>query len=90
MSEAAYKVDMKKAETLREYSEGKKLTPDKMAQILSGELNKKPKPKTAPPFKLKAKIIQKYFDGDTPQSEIETTIDQALADYFEKHKEDVA
>ncbi|MDR1588815.1 MAG: ParB/RepB/Spo0J family partition protein, partial [Oscillospiraceae bacterium] len=72
LGESAYKVDMKKAESLREFSEGKKLTPDKMIQILSGELNKKPKPKTAPAFKLKAKIYQKYFNGDTPQSEMET------------------
>jgi ParB family chromosome partitioning protein len=90
LREAACKVDMKKAESLREYSEGGKLTPDKMAQILSGELNKKPKPKTAPPFKLKAKIYQKYFDGDTPQGEIEATIDQALAEYFENHREESA
>jgi len=92
LSESAYKVDMKKAESLREFSEGKKLTNEKMEQILSGELNKKPKPKTPPPFKLKAKIYQKYFDGDTPQSEIESVIDQALAAYFENHnhKEDVA
>jgi ParB family chromosome partitioning protein len=87
LSEASYKLDMKKAESLRELSEGGKLTPEKMAQVLSGELNKKPKPKTAPAFKLKAKIYQKYFPGDTPQKEIETTIDQALAAYFEQKKE---
>jgi ParB family chromosome partitioning protein len=92
LSETAYKVDMKKADSLREHSEGKKLTREKMEQILSGELNKKHKPKTAPPFKLKAKIYQKYFDGDTPQGEIEITIDQALMEFFENHKakEDVA
>jgi ParB family chromosome partitioning protein len=90
LAESAYKVDMKKAESLREFSEGKKLTPDKMVQILSGELGKKSKPKTTPPFKLKAKIYQKYFNNDTPQGEIEATIDQALAEYFENHKEDIA
>ena len=92
LNETAYKVDMKKADSLREHSEGKKLTREKMEQILSGELNKKPKPKTAPPFKLKAKIYQKYFDGATPQGEIEIPIDQALMEYFENHKakEDVA
>jgi len=86
LGETSYKVDMKKAESLREFSEGKKLTNEKMIQILSGELNKKPKPKTAPPLKIKAKIYQKYFDGDTPQSEMETVIDQALSEYFENHK----
>jgi ParB family chromosome partitioning protein len=77
---------MKKAESLRQLSESKKLTNEKMEQILSGELNKKPKPKTPPPLKIKAKIYQKYFDGSTPQSEMETIIDQALAEYFEIHK----
>jgi ParB family chromosome partitioning protein len=87
LSEAAYKVDMKKAESLREYSESKRLTPDKITQILSGELNRKPKPKTAPPLKLKAKIYQKYFEGGTPQSEMETVIDRALAEYFKRSVE---
>ena len=87
LTETAYKVDMKKAESLREFSEGKKLTDEKMIQILSGELNKKPKPKTPPPLKIKAKIYQKYFDGDTTQTEMETVIDQALSEYFENHNQ---
>ena len=87
LNETAYKVDMKKAESLREFSENKKLTNEKMVQILSGEINKKPKPKTAPPLKIKAKIYQKYFNGDTTQTEMETVVDQALSEYFENHKE---
>lgn len=83
---AAYKIDMKKAESLREFSEGKRLTDEKMIQILSGELNKKTKPKTAPPLKIKAKVYQKYFDGSATQGEMEAVIDQALAEYFENHK----
>jgi len=82
LSETAYKVDMKKAKSLREYSEGKKLSNEKMTQILSGELYKKPKPKTAPPLKIKAKIYQKYFDDKYSQTEMEVIIDQALAMYF--------
>jgi ParB family chromosome partitioning protein len=90
LGESAYKIDMKKAESLREYSKGKILTDEKMEQILSGELNKKPKPKTPPPFRLKAKIYQKFFNGDTTQAEAETIIDQALTEYFENHKEESA
>ena len=86
LNTTAYKVDMKKAESLREFSEGKKLTDEKMIQILSGELYKKPKPKTAPPLKIKAKVYQKYFGGSATQGEMEAVIDQALADYFENHK----
>ena len=82
LCETAYKVDMKKAESLREFSAGKKLTNEKMAQILSGELYKKPKPKTAPPLKIKAKVYQKYFDDKYSQTEMEVIIDKALAMYF--------
>ena len=88
LNESAYKIDMKKAESLREFSENKKLTNEKMIQILSGELNKKPKPKAAPILKIKAKIYKKHFDDDTPQSEMETVIDQALTEYFENHKQE--
>jgi ParB family chromosome partitioning protein len=82
LDETAYKVDMKKAESLREFSEKKKLTNEIMMQILSGELNKKPKPKTIPPLKIKAKIYQKYFDDKYSHTEMEVIIDQALAMYF--------
>ena len=82
LCETTYKVDMKKAESLREFSEGKKLTNEKMMQILSGELYKKPKPKTAPPLKVKAKVYQKYFNDKYSQAEMEVIIDKALAMYF--------
>jgi ParB family chromosome partitioning protein len=85
LNESSYKVDMKKAESLREFSEGKRLTSEKMIQILSGELDKKTKPKTAPPLKIKAKIYQKYFDSNTPKSEMEAIIDKALSEYFANH-----
>ena len=77
LNETAYKVDMKKAKSLRELSEGKKLTDEKMMQILSGELYKKPKTKTAPPLKIKAKIYQKFFDDKCSQSEMEVIIEKA-------------
>ena len=82
LGETAYKVDMKKAESLREFSEGKKLSNEKMIHILSGEIYKKPKPKTAPPLKIKAKVYQKYFDGNTTPGEMEVIIEKALAMYF--------
>ncbi|MCL2189048.1 MAG: ParB/RepB/Spo0J family partition protein [Defluviitaleaceae bacterium] len=88
LNESAYKVDMVKADYLRLYSQDKKLTHEKMQHILSGGLKKKPRTKTAPTFKLKARIYQKYFDPDTPQAEIEAVIDQALAEYRENRRKD--
>jgi len=86
LDESRYKIDIKKAESLREFSKSKKLSNEKIKQILSGELNKKLKPKTAPPLRIKAKIYQKYFDGSTAQSEMEVIVDQALAEYFANRK----
>jgi len=88
LNDTAHKIDMQKAEYLRIYSEAKKLTHEKMVHILSGRLKKKPRTKTPPPFKLKAKIYQKYFDPDTPQAEVEATIDKALAEYRKTHKKE--
>jgi len=82
LSETSHKVDMKKAEFLRLYSERKKLTKEKILQILSGEFGTKSKPKNAPPLKIKAKIYQKHFIGSYTQSEMESIIDKALTDYF--------
>ncbi len=91
LHETSFKIDMKKADILHKLSDTKKLTMEKMRQVLSGELNKKPKSKTVPPLKIKAKIYQKYFDSNTTQSEMETIIDQALEEYFQNHKkEDIA
>ena len=89
LNESAYKVDMKKAESLREFSEGKKLTTEKMMQILSGELNKKQKSKTVPPLKIKAKIYRKFFDANTTHTEMEAVVVQALTEYFKNHKQEV-
>ena len=77
-----YKIDMKKAEMLRSHSENKKLTKDKIAQILSGEINKKNKSPAV--FKLKHKIYSKYFDEAVNHEEAELIIDKALAEYFKK------
>ena len=81
-----YKLDMKKAETLRNYSEDKKLTAEKTAQILSGELGRKQKTKPAAPLKIKHKIYSKYFAEDMKQSEIESIVDKALEYYFNRNK----
>ena len=74
LSETSYKVDMKKAETLREQSARQHLTDEKITQILSGEFDKKKKASTTPkPLTIKPKIYSKYFDEGTPQSEMEVT-----------------
>jgi ParB family chromosome partitioning protein len=84
LSESSYKLDIKKAETMRSFSGTNKLTAEKMRQILSGNLSKRSA--AIAPVKIKSKILQKYFNAGTPQSEIEAVIVQALEKYFAQHK----
>ncbi|UWG97518.1 MAG: ParB N-terminal domain-containing protein [Candidatus Dehalobacter alkaniphilus] len=91
LSENEFKVDMKKAEMLRSYSESSILNEKTAYQILSGEINKKPKSTTPPPVKIKHKVYSKYFPADTKASEIERIVDEALEWYFSnKVKEETA
>ncbi|GAA0179023.1 hypothetical protein SH2C18_19770 [Clostridium sediminicola] len=82
LSEHNFKVDMKKAESLRAYSEAKKLNEDTAYAILSGELNKKRKVNKSSTIKLKPKLINKFFAPETKQPEIEDVIEKALELYF--------
>ncbi|MGG4220644.1 ParB N-terminal domain-containing protein [Paenibacillus jamilae] len=80
LSQNDYKVDMKKAELLREYSG--QLTNEQAARILSGEATRKPRNKTPAPFKLKHKVYTKYFSSAHKAAEVEEIIDKALEMYF--------
>jgi len=82
MEHDGYRLDMKKAELLRNYYEGKKLTEDAIVQILSGEKTRKPKSDKPKSLKIKPAVITKYFTAGQNQKEIEDTIDRALAFYF--------
>ena len=89
MESDSYKVDMKKAELLREYYDKSTLSETTIVQILSGEKTRKPKSNKPQPFKVKPTVISKYFTTEQTQKEIEETIDKALAMYFENQKTEV-
>ena len=74
-----YKADMKKAEALRQSSERKPLDHETVEQILAG--TKKPRSTRPPAFKLKAKIISRYFTPEQKPEDIEATIIAALEFY---------
>ena len=82
LDENEFKIDMKKTDMLRSYSESSKLNEKTAYQILSGEINKKPKSTTPLPVKIKHKVYSKYFPADTKVSEIERIVDEALELYF--------
>ena len=86
LNETKYKVDMKKAELLRESSESKKLTADRIEQILSGEFNKNSKSKSPKAYKIKPKIYSKFFDDTMKHTEVDVIIEKALEEYFIQHK----
>lgn len=86
LNETNYKLDIKKAESLRELSKNKKITGDEIVQILSGGTNKKPVVKPSATFLIKRKMYLKYFTIEMNESEVEAIIDTALVEYFEKRK----
>jgi len=89
MESDSYKVDMKKAELLRNYYETNKLTDTAIVQILSGEKTRKPKSSKPQPVKVKSAVITKYFTAQQTAKEIEETIDKALAFYFKNQEREM-
>lgn len=79
-----FKVDMKKADILRQYSEKGKLDEDRIYLILSGEAEQKPKSNRTPIVKLNKAVYAKYFRADQPAKEVRKIVEKALALYFEK------
>ncbi|MDR2356559.1 MAG: ParB N-terminal domain-containing protein [Oscillospiraceae bacterium] len=83
LNSSHYKADMKKADSLRLASEKKPLDRETVEQILAG--TKKPRSAKPGAFKLKAKIVTRYFLPGQKNDEIEATIIEAL-EYFYAHK----
>ena len=74
-----FKLDMKKANQLRETFEQGRLTESMITLILSGNLEKKETKAKA--VKIKPELTRKYF-ADKSQKEIDNIIEKALALYF--------
>lgn len=87
MTENGFKMDISKAEILRSYSEAEKLDKDIVYSVLAGEFGKKKKSDKPVAFKLKPKLVAKFFSSGQKQAEIEEIIEKALTLYFEKQKE---
>jgi ParB family chromosome partitioning protein len=85
ISENTFKVDMKKASTLRAFDKSEKLTWDKAVSIISGEVTKKEKKPAA--IKIQPQIISKYFRPNENKKDIEKVIEKALEMYFTQIKE---
>lgn len=80
-----YKVDLKKAEKLKEYSQAGKINEDSARLILSGAVfDIRAKKPTA--VKLPYKKLRQYVPEHMAQQELETYILEAL-EFYSKHKE---
>ena len=77
-----FKVDMKKADVLRKFSEKGKLDDDSLYLILSGEVGQNPKPNRTPTVKVNKSVYVKYFRPEQPAKEVEEIVEKALALYF--------
>lgn len=89
LTDNKFKVDIKKAEALREFSLKKNLNQETAYSIISGESNKKQKSNKSSAIQLKPKLINKYFSPEVKQPEIEDIIDKALKLYFDTQGKEV-
>jgi ParB family chromosome partitioning protein len=78
-----FTVDMKKADTLRQYSEKGKLDEERIYLILSGEIGPKAKPNRTPTVKVSKTVYAKYFKPSQSAYEIQSIVEKALDMYFE-------
>jgi len=84
LEDTNYQIDIKKSEQIKKYSKGGNLTSDKVILILSGQLEKKIKKEKS--FKIKPKIITRFFSDEKDKKKIENTIEKALILYFEQER----
>jgi len=84
-----FTVDMKKAETLRQYSEKGGLDDDSIYLILSGEIGQKTKPNRTPTVKVSKSTYSKYFQPSMSAKDVQNIVEKALEMYFDK-QEDIA
>jgi ParB family chromosome partitioning protein len=82
MERIGLKVDMKKAELLRQLSEDGKFERENLGQVLTGEVARGT-PKT-PSVKLKKDVYARYFTPDQPAKEVQSIVEKALEMYYER------
>lgn len=80
VSEDTFKVDMKKARTLRAYDKQNSLDFKTATAIIKGTLDKPENKQLS--IKVQPKIISKYFSPEQKKKDIEKIIEKALEMYF--------
>jgi ParB family chromosome partitioning protein len=88
LTEGGWKIDMVKAKALRVFSEKAGLTVETVREIVTGA-KKAGTPGRPTGFKLKPKLISRFFPGEQKKDVIEDVIEKALTMYFNNLKENV-
>jgi ParB family chromosome partitioning protein len=83
-----FRVDMTKANILREYSDKGKLDPDSIFCILTGEIRQKPKSNRTPTVKIGKTVYARYFKPEQTAAQVQKIVEAALAFYYRnRHNE---
>jgi ParB family chromosome partitioning protein len=76
------KPDMKKTDSLRNYSADKKLNDETVYLILNGEIDRPPKKNRTPTVKVAKNIYARYFKPEQSAKEVQEVVEKALEYYF--------
>jgi ParB family chromosome partitioning protein len=89
INDYGFKVDLKKSETLKTFSQGRNFNYDKAYEVLSGKYFDKPKKNKKPKFtsKFTKNIVERYVTEDRNIREIENLIEQLLKQHFSQSHE---
>ena len=79
-----FKVDMRKADVLRDYSKRNKLNDEKIYLILNNELGMPPRKNRTPTVKVSKSTFAKYFTSKQSTKDIQDYVEKAL-DFYSAH-----
>jgi ParB family chromosome partitioning protein len=87
--EMSIKLSLKDAKTLKALNDENKLTESAISKFFINQEKSKVKKRNYQNIKLSTEVIDKYFDESTKSKEVQSVIEKALEQYFEKRGEAV-
>lgn len=80
------KLDLEKAQKLRELQKSNKLNEVNMEKVLEGTYKPRKPKSILKGFKIKSNVMKKYFQEGQSEKEVEEIIEKALELYYESHQ----
>ena len=78
------KIDLEKAQKLRDLQKGNRLNEVTMEKVLDGTYKSKKKKSVLKGIKVNSSIMKKYFKEEQSEKDVQSIIDKALELYFSK------